>query len=207
LNYRLKFGKPVKSILQLQDAFFVLIILLTVLFYKEPLAQDFVRENDSFRKLDLITHSLKDSIKTKDSADVEFRMTKSPLKAILYSMALPGAGQYYNKSYWKIPVIWAFGGYFIYEIANNNNKYLDYREAFVKSQAVYGPFGDTRLKILRDFYRDQRDQFYLYAGLVYLINIVDAYVDAHLFDFDVSDKMKLGVSGNPGKLLNLNINF
>jgi hypothetical protein len=63
------------------------------------------------------------------------------------------------------------------------------------------------MKSLRDFYRDQRDQFYLYAGLVYLINVVDAYVDAHLFDFDVSDKMKLGLSGNPGKLVNFNINF
>jgi hypothetical protein len=193
--------------LQLQDAFFIFIILLTVLFYKEPLAQDFVRNNVSFKKLDLITHSLKDTIKAKDSADKEFRMTKSPTMAILYSLALPGAGQFYNKSYWKIPVIWAFGGYFIYEIVRNNNKYLDYREAFVNSQTIYGPYGDTRMKALRDFYRDQRDQFYLYAGLVYLINVVDAYVDAHLFDFDVSDKMKLGMSGNPGKLVNLNINF
>ena len=64
-----------------------------------------------------------------------------------------------------------------------------------------------RYKNLREFYRDQRDQFYLYAGLVYLINIVDAYVDAHLFDFDVSDKIQVqGLKGTKS-LMNLKINL
>ncbi|MCE1165270.1 MAG: DUF5683 domain-containing protein [Bacteroidetes bacterium] len=170
-------------------------------------AQDSSEHHDAFERTGLIMNALEDSLKSRDTIDVPFVMTRSPLKAVLYSMALPGLGQLYNKSYWKIPVIWAFGGYFIYEIVNNNNKYLDYKDAYLRSQTPYNPTGDQRLKTIRDFYRDQRDQFYLYAALVYMINIFDAYVDAHLFDFDVSDKMRVGLFKDSKKLINFKLDF
>ncbi len=207
MNYRLKFGKPVKSILQLQDAFFVCVLICSLFLSKGLSAQDSAGSDFSFKRLELESAVLKDTIKKKDTLDAVFRMTRSPLKAVLYSAVVPGLGQVYNKAYWKIPVIWAFGGYFIYEIARNNNKYIDYRDAYVNSQSPENLNGDTRLKTLRDFYRDQRDQFYLYAALVYLINIFDAYVDAHLFDFDVSDNSRTGLLGGTRKLLNFKINF
>jgi len=204
LNYKLKFGKPVKSILQLQDAFFVLGLVLIV-FCNSSFGQN------SFKNEKMTLQSLQysisqDSLK-KDTTVKEFRMTRSPLKAVLYSALVPGLGQYYNKSYWKIPVIWAFEGYFIYLIIRNNNKFIDYRDLYISSQTAANPNGDLRYKTLREFYRDQRDQFYLYAGLVYVINIFDAFVDAHLFDFDVSDYIKVRAISSSSKLINLNINF
>jgi hypothetical protein len=149
---------------------------------------------------------LKDTIKKKDTA-YTYKMTKSPTKAMLFSAVIPGAGQFYNKSYWKIPIIWGVGGYFVYEIIKNNNSYIDYRDLYANSQTPSNPNGDVRYKNLREFYRDQRDQFYLYAGLVYLINIVDAYVDAHLFDFDVSDKIQVQGLKSSKSLMNLKINL
>ncbi len=178
-----------------------------MLFQSSLRAQDTTAGTGAFRNMKTVGSLLDDSLKRKDTIDVPFVMTRSPLKAVLFSAALPGLGQVYNRSYWKIPVIWAFGGYFIYEIVNNNNKYLDYKDAYLRSQTPSNPSGDQRMKTLRDFYRDQRDQFYLYSALVYLINIFDAYVDAHLFDFDVSDRMRVGMFRDTKKLINLKLNF
>lgn len=211
MKYKLKFGKPVKSILQLQDAFFICAgcIVTIVLLYNVSFAQSYKISDgeSSFKSLELKEIFLKDSTVKKDTNTYTFRMTRSPMRAVLYSAILPGLGQFYNKSYWKIPIIFAVEGYFVYEIVNNNNKYLDYRVAYENSQTPVSPGGDQRLLLLREFYRDQRDQFYLYAGLTYLINIVDAYVDAHLFDFDVSDKIQLGGLKGSNRLLNLKINL
>ncbi len=209
MKYNLKFGKPVKSILRLQDAFFILACLLL---FTLTGTYAFTQDKPDFEtglpagKEELRLYLLKDTIYKKDTS-YKFTMTRSPSKAMLYSALLPGAGQFYNESYWKIPIIWGVGGYFVYEIINNNNKYIDYRDLYANSQTEANPNGDLRYKNLREFYRDQRDQFYLYAGLVYLINLVDAYVDAHLFDFDVSDKIKIqGVKGS-NSLMNLKINL
>jgi hypothetical protein len=169
--------------------------------YKNPDGEN------SFKSLELKENFLKDSTVKKDTNTYTFKMTRSPMRAVLYSAILPGLGQFYNKSYWKIPIIAAVEGYFVYEIINNNNKYLDYRNAYSNSQSPLSPGGDQRLLLLREFYRDQRDQFYLYAGLTYLINMVDAYVDAHLFDFDVSDKIQLGGLKGSNRILNLKINL
>lgn len=117
----------------------------------------------------------------------KFRMRKSPTVAVLLSAVLPGAGQFYNESYWKIPVIGGLVGYFGYEYFRNNNLYKDYRDRYSASQNDSLPEGNLSLKSLREFYRDQRDDFVWYFLIVYVVNLVDAYVDAHLFDFDVSD--------------------
>lgn len=211
MKYKLKFGKPVKSILQLQDAFFICVssIVTIVLLNNVSFAQSYKNPDgeNSFKSIELKEIFLRDSTVKKDTGTYTFKMTKSPMKAVLYSAILPGLGQFYNKSYWKIPIILAVEGYFVYEIVNNNNKYLDYRNAYANSQTPLIPGGDQRLLLLREFYRDQRDQFYLYAGLTYLINIVDAYVDAHLFDFDVSDRIQLGGLKSSNRILNLKINL
>jgi len=141
-------------------------------------------------------------IKPKEPAIKKFRMKKSPTTAVLLSAVLPGAGQFYNESYWKVPIIGGLVGYFGYEYFRNNNLYKDYRNEYTASQTELNPNGDLNLKTLREFYRDQRDDFVWYFLIVYVINMVDAYVDAHLFDFDVSeDKFtKGGVRGKEYKL-------
>ena len=131
-----------------------------------------------------------------------FKMKKDPWKAVLFSALLPGAGQYYNESYWKIPVVLGLGGYFGYGIANNNNKYTDYKEQYEQSQTVNNPDGNLQLKSFRDFYKDQRDGFVVYALILYVVNLIDAYVDAQLFDFDVSDSKSF-----PNGRMTFKINF
>lgn len=140
-------------------------------------------------KIDTLTSNNADSIK--------FIMQKSPTGAMIRSILLPGFGQYYNESYWKIPVIWGFLGYFAYTAIDQNNKYKEYSNLYNLGDAQ-----QPRYKTIRDFYRDQRDSFIVYMALTYLLNIVDSFVDAHLFDFDVTDthnsknyslKLKIGL--------------
>ena len=194
------------------SAFFILIIMLSSCpekSYPQALAD---KENTvvfssklSFKSQDLM-NSINDSLKKKSPGKTVFKMKKSPWKAVAYSAILPGAGQFYNHSYWKIPVILGLGGYFVYGWINNNNEYLDYKTLYQESQTVNNPAGDPQLQYLREFYRDQRDNFIIYSLILYVVNLIDAYVDAQLYDFDVSDSIKLGILKKE-KLLKLSYDF
>lgn len=205
-----------KSIPGLWNAFFILPCIITGLIIFTGTESANAQNDDDFKLKIPVFNEKKnpdirdllnpaDSVK-KDSKPVKFRMTKSPMTAVLYSALLPGLGQFYNKSYWKIPLIALIGGYFGYEIVKNNNDFLSYRDLYESSQTTANPSGNQLLKTYREFYRDQRDQFILYFGIMYLINLADAYVDAHLFDFDVSDKVRLGLTGTDNNI-GLKINF
>ena len=136
---------------------------------------------------------------------VNYKM-HSPHKATLYSMILPGLGQAYNKKYWKIPVIYAGFGVFYYFIRFNDNEYKEWREAYV--YAIENPDGDVPpindyyekygydpniLREQKDYYRRNRDLTYILAGLWYVINIVDAAVDAHLMTWEVNEDLSIRV--------------
>lgn len=137
----------------------------------------------------------KDTISTPEKTDTVFIMQKSPWGAVLRSAVIPGWGQLYNESYWKIPVIWGFAGWFIYNWINTNDKYITNQDFYIQTnEDIY--------RRRRDFYRDQRDNFAIYMALTYLLNLVDAYVDAHLFDFTVSEDF---LTRNPQ--LNIRFNF
>jgi hypothetical protein len=105
-------------------------------------------------------------------------MKKSSWGAVLRSAIIPGYGQFYNESYWKIPVVWGFLGYLGYEWKANND-----------NMSLY-----TTNVSNRNFYRDQRDLFAVYIGLTYLLNLVDAYVDANLFDLDITNDKFMGTT-------------
>ncbi len=128
-----------------------------------------------------------DTIQNVQNKDSVFVMTKSPWGAVLRSAVVPGWGQFYNESYWKIPVVWGFLGYYSYVWVDQNNKYKDYRDQYLYL-LKHNPdeeYKISRIKEIRDFYRDQRDEFAIYFGLAYFLNLLDAYVDAHMFDFNV----------------------
>lgn len=116
----------------------------------------------------------------------EFHQTKSPWLAVGLSAALPGAGQVYNEDYWKVPVIAGLAGYWVYEWVSLNNRYKDFQNQYNQSLITSPPDGNTRLAEIRNFYHDERDKFAWYLGALYFVNLVDAYVGAHLYDFDVS---------------------
>jgi hypothetical protein len=121
---------------------------------------------------------------------------KSPTTAVLLSALLPGAGQIYTGRYWKVPLILGFGGYFVSEWIKLNNHYAESRDGYAASVAagMNKGQGDAQLLYERDFYRDERDRFAFYVVLTYLLNIVDAYVGASLYDFDVGDNLGGGTS-------------
>jgi hypothetical protein len=159
----------------------------------------------SFYALD----SLKSDTTIHKPAFKKFRMKKSPWLAVGLSALLPGAGQFYNRSYWKVPILLALTGYFGYEYYDQDKKYRDYRDRYAASQTPENQYiGDENLKTLREFYRNQRNDFVWYFMIVYVINLVDAYVDAHLFDFTVKED-KFSRFGSAGKQYNLNfhVNF
>lgn len=116
--------------------------------------------------------------------DSTFIMNKSPWGAVLRSAIIPGWGQYYNESYWKIPLIWGISGWFVYAYIHNNDLTIKYRDLY--NQSISNGDPNERYRQLREFYKDERNLFAIYLGLTYFLNLVDAYVDAHLFDFDVS---------------------
>jgi hypothetical protein len=135
----------------------------------------------------------------------------SPSYAMTLSAILPGAGQVYNRAYWKVPIIAGLGGYFVYGFFQNQNDYKRYRDAYDLSQEVNPPNGNDRLRQLRDFYKGQRDSFGWYFIILYLVNIADAYVDASLFSFDVGDDLAFREGARPLPLLagvtRLNLRF
>ncbi len=113
----------------------------------------------------------------------------SPTKAGLYSAVLPGLGQYYNKKYWKIPVVWGGIGTGVGIALWNNKKYNRYRNAFLAElNGQTHEFSDIPginkevLGRTQDKFKRQRDYSIAITGLVYALNIIDAVVDAHLYD-------------------------
>ena len=140
---------------------------------------------------------------TKDSV-------KSPGKAALYSAILPGLGQIYNDSYWKLPIIYGVSAYFVYEYFYFNKDFKDYSNKYNESLNPNSTnyYRQTYFKAVREWNRDNRDAFVWYMGLLYMVNILDAFIDAHLYNFSVDDKIQIGpgnVSG--GYQLRLRINF
>jgi hypothetical protein len=122
--------------------------------------------------------------------DTVFVMQKSAWSAVLRSAVIPGLGQIYNGSYWKAPIVWGIGAWLIYNWIQNNNYYITYKNLFLKSPTINTLDPNYRL---RNFYRDQRDLFTIYMGITYLLQLVDAYVDAHLFDFTVQENYQFGI--------------
>jgi hypothetical protein len=124
-------------------------------------------------------------------------------KAAIYSAVLPGLGQAYNRKVWKIPIIYAGFGVLTYFIISNNNYYQDYKEAYVYTangetyptdNPYVGKYDLTQLQSGMDFYRRNRDLSYIITGLWYTLNILEAYVDAHFFDYDISEDLSLHIS-------------
>ena len=119
---------------------------------------------------------------------------KSPGLAMLFSAVIPGAGQFYNQSYWKVPIVLGLGLYFASTWLDQNRRTQDFREKYAASLAATPPDpASTQYLNEREFYKEQRDTFAWYFVILYFLNIADAYVDASLFDFDVGTDLSLRV--------------
>ncbi|MBK6996412.1 MAG: hypothetical protein IPH31_16325 [Lewinellaceae bacterium] len=121
----------------------------------------------------------------------------NPRTAALLSFVLPGAGQAYNKKWWKVPLVWgALGGigYFTFDTQNTYHELRDAYKTIVNGgtpEAPYDGFDAPRLRSYRDTFRGYTEKWYLALGVTYLLAVTDAFVDAHLARFDVSDDLSL----------------
>ncbi len=122
---------------------------------------------------------------------------KIPKRAALYSAILPGSGQVYTKKYWKVPVI--YGGLITsaYYINESNDLFQLYKSTYLNR--LDGNFtdnlnySDSDLRTLTEHYRRNREVSALLFTLTYILNIFDASVNAHLFDYDVSKDLSLHI--------------
>ncbi len=120
-------------------------------------------------------------------------------KATTLSTILPGAGQFYNGSYWKLPIV--IGGFATlgYTIDWNNRGFQRFKTAYnlltdgddTTIDEFNGRYTPEYLKNLRNSYRRNRDLCIILTAGLYILNIIDAHVDAHLKDYDISDDLSL----------------
>jgi hypothetical protein len=154
------------------------------------------------------------------------RFVPNANKATWLALALPGAGQIYNRKYWKLPIV--YGGFVgcAYALNWNNKMYKDYSQAYLdimdddpntKSFEDFLPLNsnisgqEERFKEIfrkrKDLYRRQRDlSIFAFIG-VYLLSVIDAYVDAELSDFDISKDIGMRIEPaffNDGKNMKSN---
>ncbi|MBI6119836.1 DUF5683 domain-containing protein [Salegentibacter maritimus] len=144
--------------------------------------------------LSLENTEIKDSIsKEKDYKPYN---ALAPAKAAFYSAILPGLGQAYNGRYWKIPIAYAGLGVGVYFYINNDKEWNRYRDAYKDRLAGReDEFGDRisteALVRAQEFYRRNKEISLLVIAGVYVLNIIDANVDAHLQQFNVSEDLSL----------------
>lgn len=133
---------------------------------------------------------------------LDWRYGHSPRKASILSAVLPGAGQVYNRKYWKAPIVIGGLGVSYYFIRENNGQYQRYKDAYLALtdndpgtvDEFEGRFSAQSLLNVADTYRRWRDLSYIAIGAVYILNIVDASVDAHFVRFDVGRDLSLQVA-------------
>lgn len=126
--------------------------------------------------------------------------TNRPRRAALLSAVAPGAGQVYNRKYWKAPIVWAGMGASIYFIIDNQMSHRAFRDEYVFRLNNPGEvnnferFGDDDLLVIQEQYRRWRDLSIVGAVAIYFLQIIDATVDAHLLKFDIDDDLSLHIS-------------
>lgn len=118
----------------------------------------------------------------------------SPHRASVYSAVLPGLGQAYNQKYWKIPLVYAGLGISTYMMLKNRDSLRRYQNALnllsdndstSNPSAYYSSIPLAALKQQRSNYRTNRDYSIIAMAAFYIINIVDATVDAHFYKFNI----------------------
>ena len=137
-----------------------------------------------------------------------------PEKSVWLAAVVPGLGQIYNRQYWKVPIIYGGAMGLAYGITWNDRRYVDYRKGYVdlldtdpntnyfiyllpegvtldsSNKSYYTRIFKTKL----DTYRRNRDLCIIASAVLYLLSIVDAYVDAQMFDYDISSDLSLEVT-------------
>lgn len=137
-----------------------------------------------------------------------------PALAGLYSLILPGAGQAYNRQYWKIPIAWGLVGYFGYNAYFYTQKYKEYKAMYnIMEKCPTCTFGSlkqlSQVKAIKNQYRNYSENQWVTFGLIYFLQVLDAYISRHLIDFDLNNSLSLipiSTHNYFGLVLNFNMN-
>ncbi len=121
----------------------------------------------------------------------------SPKRATTYSAILPGLGQVYNKQAWKIPIIYALGGATAYVAISNYQNSIKFKTEYynrIEGKTAdllpdYATYSDESILALHQAYDKNFQLGVMLTAAVYLLNVVDAMVYGHLFDFDINDNL------------------
>jgi len=123
----------------------------------------------------------------------------NPKRSLMLSLVAPGGGQIYNRSYWKAPIVWGLLGGSIYFLTDNHLKSQEWGRIY-RSLADEDPTNNLRsdvstqgARLTRDFYRRNRDVAMLALIATYALQGIEAFVDAHLKGFTVSDKLSMRI--------------
>ena len=134
---------------------------------------------------------------------------KDPKKAAIYSSIIPGLGQVYTKQYWKVPIIYAGLNTSAYYINENHNQYTLYKQTYINR--TNGDYFDSLeytnqdLLTLTTHYRRNTEISILLFTLTYILNIVDASVNAHLFEYNINEDLSMVLEPIYLSLANTNI--
>jgi len=185
---------------------------------QEPARKDTVALKDTVAVANTVsvkdTLAIPDPVTLKDTAAIKKEQkVHSPKKATIYSAVFPGLGQIYNRKYWKVPLVYIGFASLIYAIDWNNDYYVLYRQAYIdisdddptsnsfKDLDIEGSWDfnnsaqveqfKTRLENAKEQTRRYRDLCIIGTAVFYAINIIDASVDAHFFNFDISDDLTM----------------
>ncbi len=184
----------------------------------EPLMPDRHLVDSTYREITFTTIGEKpDSInpdtnvKKVRSRKMQFRKP-DPETATWLALAIPGGGQIYNRKFWKLPIV--YGGFVgcLYAYNWNGQMYKDYRQAYLdimdsdpntnsyKDFFHYGYDYEANKEYLKDVFKKRKDRYRRWRDLsifsfigVYVLSVIDAYVDAQLSNFDISEDINLSI--------------
>ena len=142
---------------------------------------------DAIQTSDSIYGNGEENFLLPDTLQVEAREAKSPSKALMFALVLPGLGQAYNGKYWKMPLVWGSLGVACYTIVYNTGKYEEATINYILDES------DDNKRIL-DGWKRNMELSYIVAILIYGLQVLDAYVDANLSSWDVNDNLSMGIS-------------
>lgn len=170
----------------------LLLVITRTLVWSQAKDTAVVVEQDS-----LLVAQSRDTVLLKSYAD-----RYNPRKALLLAAIFPGAGQIYTKKYWKLPLVYGGMGYIGYWASNYQKGYKKYKlQLFDNIENQRGENGTnpdsglttSYLRTIVDRYRRERDFMIILMGAVYLLQMVDAHVDAHLKEFDLNPQLQVSI--------------
>ena len=135
-----------------------------------------------------------DSVTTTKKSSFTSVFHGQPGRAALYSLIIPGAGQLYNRRYWKAPLIWAGEGYALYNLIDKLNAFNDIDacyQSLIDGPAVCDGLSISEAFNARQSARSNKEFAWLIFGIAHLLNAVEAFVDRHLINFDTSEQLSL----------------